>query len=172
LQNYKRTKEWLNLAFNNLEKVVKFFKISEYDACVFRIQLSMEQLQKALIFLFGVQIRKTHEASKILDSLIYNKKLEMEEEIIIKLKELSKLAKPIEKETTMTRYGVIRDEKLIPPEKLYKKSNTKDFIAKMIKFLTLYRDLLNNLSELSRHVEILDEYIGKIKNLIGDGNIA
>lgn len=75
MQNYQRTKEWLILAFNNFEKVLMFFKINEYDDCVFRIQLSMEQPQKALIFLFGVQIRKTHEASRILDSLTYSEKL-------------------------------------------------------------------------------------------------
>ncbi|GAG22880.1 unnamed protein product [marine sediment metagenome] len=40
--NYKRTKDWLSLAFNNLNRVIKFYEINEFAAYVFRIQLSTE----------------------------------------------------------------------------------------------------------------------------------
>ncbi len=76
--NYNRFKEWLGLASNNIDKVIKFYKINEYSACVFRIQLSTEQLQKGLIFLLGLQFRKTHEPSKILEAIENNSSIQIE----------------------------------------------------------------------------------------------
>jgi len=45
--------------------------------CIFRIQLSMEQLQKALLVLLGLQFRKTHEPSKRLESIESNEHIEI-----------------------------------------------------------------------------------------------
>lgn len=80
--NYNRFKEWLDLASNNIDKVIKFYKINEYSACVFRIQLSTEQLQKALIFLLGLQFRKTHKPSKILEAIENNSNIQIKKKTL------------------------------------------------------------------------------------------
>ncbi len=166
MENYKRSKEWLKLSFNNLEKVIAFYKIKEYDACVFRIQLSIEQFQKSLLFLLGFQIRKTHEPSKILDSLIYNDQIQVKKQILDKFKKLTKLAKVIEKEETSTRYGIIRNNKLISPKKLYDKTKAIEFLNILVKFLIVIKEILINISEFSNQIKILDKSISKIRLLI------
>jgi len=164
LENYKRSKEWLELSFNNIKKVCTFYKIQEYDACVFRIQLAIEQLQKSLLFLFGFQPRKSHEPSKILDSLIYNDQIQANRDVIKKTKELSSFAKIIEKEETSTRYGLIRNERLIPPQTLYDKSKAKEFLNVLSNFLIIFKDILINFSEFKKQIVVLEEYINKLKN--------
>ncbi len=65
--NHKRTKEWLSLSLKNVTRVMGNYKTRDYPFCVFMTQLSIEQLQKSLIFFLGLQFRKTHEPSKILE---------------------------------------------------------------------------------------------------------
>jgi len=167
LENYKRAKEWLKLSFNNVEKVIAFYKIQEYDACVFRIQLSIEQLQKSLLFLLGFQVRKSHESSKILNSLIYENKIQkIEKEIAEKIKKLTQVAKIIEKEETSTRYGIIKNNKLIPPTKLYDKTRTKEFLDVFYNFLILFQEILGVYSQLSYSIQSLNDLIDKIKFLM------
>lgn len=165
MENYKRIKEWIILSFNNIEKVCTFYEIQKYDACVFRIQLAVVQLQKSLLFLFGFQPRKSHEPSKILDSLIFKNQIQANKDIIKKLKDLSRLAKITEKEETSTRYDLIKDERLIPPQILYDKSKAKEFLNVLSSFLIIYRDILINFSEFKKQIEVLEEYINKFKNI-------
>ncbi|MBD3256486.1 MAG: hypothetical protein GF383_15430 [Candidatus Lokiarchaeota archaeon] len=42
--NYKRTKEWIELAFQNIDRVIRNYKQKDYPICVFCIQLAVEQL--------------------------------------------------------------------------------------------------------------------------------
>ncbi len=162
MENYTRSKEWLKLVFNNLEKVIRFYEIQEYVACVFRIQLSIEQFLKSLLFLLGFQVRKTHEPSKILDSLIYNNQIQNYNKPINKL---SKLAKIFEKEETSTRNGVIRNEKLIPPNKIYDKTKTIEFLNFLMEFLLLYKKILIKFSAFSKQTKMLEGIIDKVKLL-------
>ena len=121
--NYTNTKEWLSLAFKNIERVIRNYKISDYSECVFKIQLSIEQLQKALIFLLGFQFHKIHDPSRILESIENNNNIiQIEKEIIDRIKNVASLAKDIEGEGTATRYGIIEEGKLITPEDKYGKT--------------------------------------------------
>ena len=163
--NYKRTKEWLDLAFDNLKTLISNYKISEYSTCVYKIQLSIEQLQKALLYLFGLQFRKTHEPSKILRSLINNKNTQIEKEDIKRIKNIVNLAEIIESEGAATRYGIIRDEKLISPKELYNKVKTDEFLKNLKDILSILIELLKEKPDLEPELTILSEFITKIEEL-------
>ncbi|MHA1732389.1 MAG: HEPN domain-containing protein [Promethearchaeota archaeon] len=143
--NHRRTREWLKLALDNISTVVKLFKIKEYAACTFRIQLSVENIQKALIFLLGMQFKKTHEPSRILDAFLQqsgNGEQERDREVVKKIREISRRAKILEKEDTATRYGVFMDEKLVTPSERYDKTKTKTFIQNLAEIIHLTIELL------------------------------
>ncbi len=163
--NHKRSKEWLSLAFNNIERVIRNFKDNDYVACVFRIQLSIEQLQKAIIFLLGLQFRKIHEPSKILESVEFNKNIQIEKKNLDQIKLIAELAKNIEEEGTDTRYGRIVDDKLISPEDKYDKIEASKFLNDLKEILIILKDLLKNISNFEKEVEKIIEYIKGIKEL-------
>jgi len=163
--NYKRTKEWLSLAFNNLNKVIKFYEINEFAACVFRIQLSTEQLQKALIVLLGLQFRKTHEPSKILESIESNEYIEIEEKFLEMIKKIADLSKNIEDEGTVTRYGIIVDDELISPEEKYDKTKTDEWLGDLEKILIIFKDLFEENPDFEVELTTLSEFIVKIEEL-------
>lgn len=163
--NYNRFNEWLGLASNNIDKVIKFYKINEYSACVFRIQLSTEQLQKALIFLLGLQFRKTHEPSKILEAIENNSIIQIEKKNLNQIKKLTTIAREIEKEETATRYGIVIDGKLISPDDYYDKDKTDTFINKLKEIIIIFRELLKEIPDLEQEIKHLHKFIKKIEEL-------
>ena len=163
--NYNRTKEWLDLAFDNIETLISNYKISEYSTCVYKIQLSIEQLQKALLYLFGLQFRKTHEPSKILRSFLNNKNIQIENENIKQIKNIVDLAEIIEREGTATRYGILKDGKLISPKKIYNKVKTDEFLKNLKKILSIIIELFKENPDLEPELKTLSEFITKIKEL-------
>ncbi len=163
--NYKRTKEWLDLAFDNIETLISNYKISEYSTCVYKIQLSIEQLQKALLNLFGLQFRKTHEPSKILRSFLNKKNTQIENENIKQIKNIVDLAEIIEREGTATRYGIIKDEKLISPKELYNKVKTDEFLKNLKEILSILIELFKEIPDLESELKTLSEFITKIEEL-------
>ena len=163
--NYQRTKEWLNLAFDNIKTLISNYKISEYSTCVYKIQLSIEQLQKALLYLFGLHFRKTHEPSKILRTLSNNNNIQIEEENIKQIKNVVALAEIIEREGTATRYGIIRDEKLISPNELYNKAKTDEFLKNLKDILSILIELFKENPDFKVELTTLSEFIIKIEEL-------
>lgn len=163
--NYKRTREWLGLAFNNLDKVITFYEINEFAACVFRIQLSTEQLQKALVVLLGLQFRKTHEPSKILESIEINEHITIEENLLERIKRIAVLSKKIEEEGTATRYGIIIDNKLVSPDEKYDKEKTDQYLDNLNKILIIFKDLFKENLDLEPELTTLSEFITKIEEL-------
>ena len=163
--NYKGTKEWLGLALNNLNKVIKFYEINEFAACVFRIQLSTEQLQKALVILLGLQFRKTHEPSRILESIEFNEHIKIEEKVLERIKRIAVLSKNIEEEGTATRYGIIVDNKLISPDEKYDKVKTDEYLDDLKKILIIFKDLFKENPDLEPELTTLSEFITKIEEL-------
>ncbi len=164
--NYKRTREWLGLAFNNLDKVITFYEINEFAACVFRIQLSTEQLQKALVVLLGLQFRKTHEPSKILESIESNEYIKIEEKVLEWIKSIAGLSKRIEEEGTATRYGIIIDNKLISPDEKYDKAKVDEFLDDLKKNLNIFKDLFKEIPDFEPELTKISGFITKIEELV------
>lgn len=167
--NYEKTKQWLKLLYNNLERTVRNFKLEDYADTAFRIQLATEQLQKALLDFLGIQFRRTHEPSRIIDSIIYEKQysnIKLEEPILEKLKEISFFAKKLEKEKSFTRYGVIKEDELITPTEYYSKEKVLKFLTYICKIIRIIIDFFEKILELNREVIILKEYLNQIIELI------
>jgi HEPN domain-containing protein len=164
--NYHRTKEWFELALNNLNRVIRNFEFRDYADCVFRIQLTIEQLQKSLLFLLGLQFRKTHFVSKILENIDDYENLNLEEDVSKQIKEIAELSKILEEENTKTRYGIIEDNKLITPEETYNKDKTIEFLIVLNKIIEKVVTLLEPLSELENLNSNLKKNSQKIKEFI------
>ncbi len=163
--NYKRTKEWLDLAFKNIERVLKYYKDNDYADTVFKIQMSIEQLQKGLIFLLGMQFRKTHEPSEILESIEFNDNIQLEKKTLERIKKIAALAKNIEGERTATRYGIIKNDELITPEDKYDKTKTCIFLNDLKDILVIFNDLLEEIPNLEQELINILDFIEKLKDL-------
>jgi len=164
--NHERTKEWLKLAFNNIERTLRNYKEKDYPFSVFLIQMSIEQLLKALIFLLGLQFKKTHEPSKILDSVKWSQINQIDEKIVRQIKKIASLAKEIESEGTSTRYGEIIDGKLILPEDKYSKTEANKYLKDLSEILKIFNKLLTSILYFELESKKIIEFIEKINNLI------
>lgn len=166
--NYQRAKEWLRLAFNNIERVIRDYKLEDYAGSIFRIQLSIEQLQKSLIFLLGLHFKKTHEPSKILNSFTLNQNQKIGESHLKKIHDIVKLAKDIENEETKTRYGVIEHGKLITPEDRYDRSDSIEYIKDLTKIINHLIELYQEFKDFNEVVNKLKEFYNQLSGLISD----
>ncbi len=164
--NYTNTKEWMSLAFKNIERVIRNYKISDYSECVFKIQLSIEQLQKALIFLLGFQFHKIHDPSRILESIENNNNITIEKVIVDRIKRVASLAKDIEGEGTATRYGIIEEGKLITPEDKYDKAEADKYLKDLKEILINLKDILKENPNMEQETTRFSEYITKCEELI------
>ena len=164
--NYEKTKEWLGLAFNNIERVIRNYKINDYSECVFKIQISVEQLQKALILLLGFKFRKIHNPSIILESIETNENIKITEEILENINKIAALAKGIEGEGATTRYGIMKEGKLITPEEKYDKSEAIKYLKDLKEILINLKALIEELANLEQEIIILSKYINECNELI------
>lgn len=164
--NYNKTKEWLSLAFSNVERVIRNYKFSDYSECVFKIQISIEQLQKALILLLGLQFRKIHDPSRILDCIANNNSLEIEIEILNRIKEVAFLAKGIEGEGTATRYGTIEEGKLISPEDKFGKLEADKYLKDLKEILKNLKDIFKEIPHLKQEIPLFTKFVKKCEDLL------
>lgn len=164
--NYEKTKEWLDLAFKNIERVIRNYKIKDYSECVFKIQLSIEQLQKALILLLGFKFRKIHNPSIILESIETNKNIKIEKEILENIKKVAALAKGIEGEGVTTRHGIMKDGKLITPEDKYDNLEAIKYLKDLKEILINLNLIIKGLPSLEREIIVLSKFINKCNDLI------
>lgn len=164
--NHENSRDWLRLAFLNIDRALRNYKINDFAACVFRIQLSIEQLQKALVFLFGMQFRKTHEPSEILSSIEPDKNAQIDDKIRVQVEKITKLAKNIEDEGTATRYGIIEKNKLIStPEDRFKKPEAENYLNDLKEILMALHKTLENLPNFEKELEKLSYYTKELEDL-------
>jgi HEPN domain-containing protein len=155
--NYEATKQWLKLVYNNFDRIIRNFIVDDYAATMFRIQLSVEQLQKSLLFSLGIQFRKTHEPSRILDSILNDENYKLDENVSENLEKLSFLAKRIEKEETATRYEIKKEGKIITPEEYYDR-------GKIIAFLGNLEEIIDLVIIYFKINPYLDQEVNKLRN--------
>lgn len=156
------------MAHSNLNRVINFYQEGDYAATVFRVQLSVEQLQKALLLFLGIQFKKTHEPSRIIDSLIYDSQIDFNDEMVDKLQEMTFYAKKIEKEETATRYGIKKDGILLMPEEYYDKEKTKYFLDVLTKIIKNIISFFKNVSDLNEQYDLIHIDLKKIRKLLED----
>ncbi len=164
--NYEKTKEWLGLAFKNIERVIRNYTINDYSECVFKIQLSVEQLQKALILLLGFKFRKIHNPSIILESIETDGNIKIEKKILENIKKVAALAKEIEGEGISTQYGIIKEGKLITPEEKYDKSEAIKYLKDLKEILINVKALIKGLPNLKQEIIFLSKFINECIDLI------
>ncbi|HEY0088856.1 MAG TPA: HEPN domain-containing protein [Candidatus Lokiarchaeia archaeon] len=163
--NYDTTKQWFQLAYNNIKRVIRNYEQQDYADTIFRIQLSIEQLQKGLLGFLGVQFRKNHKPSKILDSIIHNSNIKLENKKKEIIKNISLFAKEIEKEETFTRYGIKYGGRIIAPEEYYDKKITLKYISNLKEILNLLILIFDDVLGLELEIEQMNKYKKRIEEL-------
>lgn len=118
-----------------------------------------------MIFLLGLQFRKTQEPSKILEAIKNNSSIQIEKKNLNQIKKLTTIAREIEKEETATRYGIVIDGKLISPDDYYDKDKTDNFIKKIKEIIIIFRELLKEIPDLEQEIKNLQKFIKKIEEL-------
>jgi HEPN domain-containing protein/predicted nucleotidyltransferase len=111
-----------------------------FDKAVYHFQQSVEKAVKGVLITQGV-FQKTHFVGSILDGII--KELDTTEEFKEKLKELTRIAKNIEPEVSLSRYPGIINDVLWLPYKEYSGEDAEGAKDKAGKALKIAGDFLD-----------------------------
>jgi HEPN domain-containing protein len=150
------------MAISDLKRIARDFESEDFAAAVFRAQIAAERLCKAIIFLMGLQFKKTHEPTTIIKDLLEEKTLDEEQRKL--LSEIISKAKILEDQGTLPRYGLETASNITRPEEIYNRKKalelihvTYDLVDVFIKFLEnrklltdMQLELRRSKSELSR----------------------
>lgn len=138
--NFERARVWILMAISDLERVIRNFESEDFAAAVFRAQTSAERLSKGLIFLFGLQFKKTYKPTAIIKKVLGERQLtETQKKLVSQI--ISK-AKILEEQGTIPRYGVETPTTILRPEELYDKNKTLELIRVASELVDVYIRLL------------------------------
>ncbi len=165
--NFTQAKSWIRSAINDVNRVLNGLKLEDYALVAFRSQFAVEKFNKSIISFIGVKVEKTHTPSEIIEDIInIEENLNLEEKTITLLRKIIKYSKTFENEGTKARYGVIKEEKLIPAEEIYESfENIKKFIIILKNYINCYITLLKESFNLSKKKL---EDLKQLQVLIGD----
>ena len=102
----------------------------------------------------------------LLDSIVNNNSLEIDIEILDKIKEVAFLAKNIEGEGTTTRYGTIEEGKLISPEDKYDKLEADKFLKDLKEILINLKEIFKETSNLKQDLPLFTKFIKECEDLL------
>ncbi|GAB4320096.1 MAG: hypothetical protein Kow0069_23920 [Promethearchaeota archaeon] len=157
--NHDRARDWLAFSFENMATALKLFETEQYPACVFRIQLSVE----SLVFLCGMQFKKTHELSRLLDSFPSSSEQSLEPEVAGKIRQISTLAKQVEGVGTASRYGAEVNGRLVLPSELFDEKSAREFFAVTSKITGLTAALLEGVEGFVEEANRLKVLLKKLR---------
>jgi HEPN domain-containing protein len=167
--NYTQGRSWITSAINDIKIVLNGLKDGYYSLVAFRSQFAVEKLNKAILSFMGLKAEKSHTPTDILDDILKNEPiLTIDEESKKILEKISKYSKFFEKQGTQTRYGTIKDKKLITAEEIYKSfEDVKDFIKNLQNIVIYYLKFLKEtLNITNKEFEDLEQF----ESLLGDFN--
>lgn len=157
--NVERAQDWARMAKTDIERSMKLFKLSDFSGTVLHAQLSVEKMQKSLLALAGVEVKRTHAPSRIVsETLLGNSpaSIKVDEEAKKRIKDILELAVRLEAERTIPRYGIEMEEELIVPEEFYGKERTHELLDFAIKALLLYAEILKKLNLADRFCDYIN----------------
>jgi HEPN domain-containing protein len=135
MKNIQKTKDWIEMAIDDMEYANADFREERYPSSVFHAQQCAEKLLKSVLYFFGVFHEKTHFPSDFLVGEILNnpettRDLRLSKEQIGFLLAMADSAASIEKQRSMPRYGWETRDRIIKPSEIYTKEKAEEIMGR------------------------------------------
>jgi len=167
--NFSQGKSWIKSAISDIKIVINSLQNGYFSLVAFRSQFAVEKLNKAILSFMGLKVEKPHVPADILkDVLKSESSLAIDLETKEILKKIQKHSKFFENEGVQTRYGTIKNSKLIIAEEIYQSfEDIKDFLINLEKIvilnLKLLKKSLNITKEEFKDLDRLESLLGELK---------
>ena len=140
MENIRKTKDWIEMALEDLDCAIADSAEERYPASVFHAQQCTEKLLKAVLYFFGIIHEKTHFPSDVLAEDILNnpemtRELQLDKEKIELLLKMVDNASSLEKQRSMPRYGWETRDRIIKPSEIYDESKAKEIVDRSLETL-------------------------------------
>ncbi len=166
MTNFERARTWILMAISDLERVARNLKSEDFAAAVFRAQMAVERLCKAIIFLLGLQFKKTHKPTVIIREFLDEEAVdELQKKIF---SEIVSKAKILEDQGTLPRYGVETVSTILRPEEIYDKEKTASLIRVTKAIAEAFIRLLETQKLLPDMQSELRRVLGELSRLLED----
>lgn len=135
MRNVQKTKDWLEMALDDMEGAILDFEEGRYPSSVFHAQQCVEKLLKSILYFFGVFHEKTHFPSDVLvgdllDNPEITRDLNLSSDQVGFLLEMADNAASIEKQRSMPRYGWETKDRIIKPSEIYDEEKAREIIGR------------------------------------------
>ena len=133
MKNLQKTKDWLEMALDDMQDALADFGDSRYPSSVFHSQQCAEKLLKSVLYFFGIFHEKTHFPSDLLAGEILNRPettrdLTLSKDQIGFLLAMADNAASIEKQRSMPRYGWETRDRIIKPSEIYDEDKAREIM--------------------------------------------
>jgi len=161
MKNIRKTRDWIEMALEDLDNAVASVTDGRYPGSVFYAQQCTEKLLKAVLYFFGIIHEKTHFPSDILAEDILNnpemtRELQLDKAQIELLLKMVDNASSLEKQRSMPRYGWETRDRIIKPSEIYNELKAKEILNRSLETLdavyTFFKSL--NMDEMA---DVLEE---------------
>jgi HEPN domain-containing protein len=170
--NFSQGKSWIISAISDVKIVITGIQNEYYSLVAFRSQFAVEKFNKAILSFMGLKIEKTHTPTDILEDIISSKSsLIIDVETKKVLEKILKFSKFFENEGVQTRYGTIKNNKLVIAEEIYQSfEDIKSFLINLQNivncFLKLVKESLNITEKEFENLLQLESLLGELKQWI------
>ncbi|KKM21722.1 hypothetical protein LCGC14_1632580 [marine sediment metagenome] len=170
--NFSQGKSWIISAISDVKIVINGLQNEYYSLVAFRSQFAVEKFNKAILSFMGLKIEKTHTPTDIIEDIINSKSsLIIDEETKKVLEKILKFSKFFENEGVQTRYGTIKNNKLVIAEEIYQSfEDIKIFLINLQNivnyFLKLVKESLNITEKEFENLLKLESLSGELKQWI------
>lgn len=135
MKNIQKTKDWLEMALDDMDDAVSDLSEKRYPSSVFHAQQCTEKILKSVLYFFGVVQGKTHFPSDILVGDILNnpetlRELTLSKAAIGFLLSMADNAASIEKQRSMPRYGWETKDRIIKPSEIYDEEKAEEIVGR------------------------------------------
>ena len=133
MKNMQKTKDWRDMALDDMQDAIADFDEDRYPSSVFHSQQCAEKLLKSVLYFFGVFHEKTHFPSDLLVGEVLNnpettRDLTISRDQIGFLLAMSDNAASIEKQRSMPRYGWETRDRIIKPSEIYDEAKANEIM--------------------------------------------
>ncbi|MFX1521158.1 MAG: HEPN domain-containing protein [Promethearchaeota archaeon] len=168
VENTTKAMDWFKMVVSDITVSIDNYSNRHYPAAIYTVQQACEKALKGLLTLLGIQFGKTHFPSVILQR--YLSTVKMDPDTSKKSSKIIGLAKTLERERELPRYGLEEDDKIITPQELYTKEDAEHILNTGLLILYEIVDIIkknySNAPDLLKICSDLEKEVKRINGLI------
>ena len=135
MKNIQKTKDWIEMAIDDMMDAIADYGDERYPSSVFHAQQCAEKLLKSVLYFFGIFHEKTHFPSDVLVGEILNnpettRDLSLSRDQIGFLLAMADNAASLEKQRSMPRYGWETRDRIIKPSEIYDEEKAREIMGR------------------------------------------